>query len=222
MTMLSLKNVGKITGIVILITAILLSVAEKITAQEATSDSEVRERVRAKIKSLLTKPRAIVGTLSAITENSLQVESKTGDIMLASVSKETMYFRITKSKKTEIKFEELVLGEFVVIMGFEDENNVLSAARVIAYTTPPIVEKEAILGYIQSIAKDKIVLKQADKDTVWEVAVNKNTEITASGTKETKKIKLQELAPNNKIIVIGVIEEENKQKLDASRLHRLE
>lgn len=191
--------------------------------QESTlpgSESEVvRKKVREKIENLLNKPRAIVGTLSAITDSSLQIETRTGDVLLASTEPNTVYFRISKSRRTKITFKELVLKDFIIAMGFQDRQNVLRVLRIITYDTPPIVEKKVIMGTIDKKTSTKMFVRELNSDKTWEITISKKTKITAS--EQSKKVKLTDLRLGDKIIVVGIPSPDLATKLEATRVHRL-
>lgn len=158
----------------------MLYVVSPTLAQEGNESTEgaqsvreaIRKRVEEKLEQLSKSPRAVVGELKEVTDTTLNITTKNGEV-LAATNEDTKYFRVTKGKQAAVKFEDLVLNNFIVVMGYVNGNNVLDARRVISYDTSPLVEKKAVYGVVRTNMTGSlgvqtstgIVTVQTDNDT---------------------------------------------------------
>lgn len=199
---------------------------EAILSSEATPSSEekarqileaVRERIRE--RQLTAQRRAYVGTLKSIADTTLILECKDG-IKQAEVSTEAAIIRISAKTKKEIKFEDLVLGDLTIAMGYLDDNEVLEAKRVIIQEKPEEVKRKAIYGLVEKVDVEEkaITIKGFKKEEIWSLKITSKTEITKKIEDEIEKIKLQEIEPGDRLIAIGTPEEE-ENLLTTHRIH---
>lgn len=197
-----------------------------VVAQEDASGL-VREKVREKVENLLRKPRAVVGELTEITDTTLEIRTRGGNLEMAATNENTSYVRVVRGRRTEIKFEDLVLGDFTVAMGYRNGNEVLEAERVITYAESPLAEKRAVYGVVQDNTSGDITIRHPQTEEVASVLATSNTQITkkgGSGFDEINefvfiKIEVSEIEIGNRIIAAG---EPNKTgSIEAGRIHLL-
>ncbi|MDO8599895.1 MAG: hypothetical protein Q7R44_00585, partial [bacterium] len=116
----------------------------------STSSSSIRDKVREAIENLTNKPRAVLGNLEQISDTTLQIKDDDGKLKQVATTIDTKYAKISKAgKKTEIKFTDLALGDFVAALGFKNGNDILEAKRVIIYEEKPTLGREAVFGDVQ-------------------------------------------------------------------------
>lgn len=186
----------------------VFALSENESTEGAQSVREaIRKRVEEKLAKLSKSPKAVVGELKEVTDTTLNITTKNGEI-LAATNEDTKYFRVTKGKQVAVKFEDLVLNDFIVAMGYKNGNNVLDAKRVISYNVSPLVEKKAIYGVVRTNMNgslgvqtssglvtvqtddDTKVTKKADGSKLEEVDVeeiNLGDKILATATPNSKK-----------------------------------
>lgn len=189
--------------------------------QEATPSSEekvrqILEAVKERIRERQLEPRrkAYVGTLKTIADSTLILETKNG-VKQAKVSTEAAILRLDEKVKKEVKFEDLVIGELTIAMGYLGENEVLEAKRILVSETPPEEDKrEALLGIVEEVdlKKKTILVKPLKKESVWTLKITKKTEIA--------KKEFEEIEPGDRLVAAGAPEEE-ENLLATNRVHIL-
>lgn len=190
-------------------------------AQEATPGAadSIRERVREKVESIIRQPRALVGTLTEITDSTLQIKTKAGEIALASTDEETSFVRLVRGRRSQVSFEDLVLGDFTVVMGFRNGNDVLEARRIITYDTSPLVERRAVFGVVQGNEAGTLTLQLPKTAEVWTVETDRDTTITKKGVDGFEEIDVDEVQVGDKLVAAGIPDEDEENTLLAGRIH---
>lgn len=189
-------------------------------ATPGAADS-IRERVREKVETILKQPRALVGTLVEITDSTLQIQTRNEEIAFASTSQQSSFLRVVGARRNEIEFDELVLGDFIVAMGFRNGNDVLEAQRVITYDRTPITARRAVFGVVQGNVRGTLTLQHPKTAEVWTVETSRDTEITRKGPEGFQEIDIDEVQVGDRLIAAGVLDEEVENTLTAGRIHIL-
>lgn len=184
---------------------------------EDASASSIRDLVREKVKEKLDitnkKPKAVAGKLKQITDLNIEIISTDNKTSFASVSEDTLYFRVTNGKKKEIKFEELALDDFVVAMGYKNSKDVLETKRLVAYDKTPEAVKSVMQGKVKTATKSLITI--SDKaGRIWKIKVSGKTEI--SSRDEAEDTKITDVGENDSIIVVGTV---TGDTLNTTRIH---
>lgn len=96
----------------------------------------VKKRIQGLIEEQATRKTQSLayGKLASIVTNTLSIETDNG-VKLASTSAETSYIRLPGS--TKISHEDLAIDEYIVAIGPENDNQVISALKVLSQKTPP-------------------------------------------------------------------------------------
>lgn len=129
-------------------------------AQVATDEgSSVLQKVRDKVTALKKNPKAYIGTITDKTDTSIQLKGLNGKIELVAVSDLTNYSKINKTE-TEIKFTDIAIGDFVLVLGTLANSDVLNAQNVILSTNPPD-DRKVVVGNVKSIVKKQITINSS-------------------------------------------------------------
>jgi len=161
--------------------------------QEATNS--VRKKVQQKLEAAISKPKAYLGTVTDITENTIQIKSTKDEIQQVSVVAEETDFIKTGKTKQAVKYSDVAIGDFVIAMGFINEDGVLDAKRVLLTQPAEPVRRKAIYVEIVAIDGKTVTLKVGDEGQ-W----------TAKFGKKWVGPELNELSEGLKVIVAGVTE----------------
>lgn len=156
-------------------------------ATASTASDSIREKVQQKVDEALKKPKAFIGTITDISENTLQIKTDTGEIKQSSVTSDTVFVKIDKTTK-EIKLSDVAIGDFIVAMGLKNGDEVLEAKRILI--TAPITEPK------RSISMGKGADITAAKNTLFYLF------------KEDKLTKSKAASLENESKIIYVSEEE--------------
>lgn len=192
---------------------------EQSQAATKSATDEVRERVRQKIENLVKKPRAVVGTLSEVTDSTLQVTNKAGKEDMVATTKDTRYVRAAGGKRSDVKFEDLVIGDFIVAMGFRNGNNILEARRVIAYDKSPIAQRRAVYGIVKENTKGALVVEHPKTKEVWAITTDKKTVITKKTDGKIQEVDIKDVQAGDRITAAGVPDPKKEKTLVTRRIH---
>jgi hypothetical protein len=182
-------------------------VSETTSKEEATQEAEaVAEKVQQKIEEARNKPKAYLGTITDIAENTIQIKSIAGEILQVSVTQATSFVKVGKTKQA-IKYEDAAIGDFMVAMGFRGTNDVLNAERVLLTTAPEPLKRRAVLGDITKAKLGEVTLTPSLGDE-FVIKPAKNIRVTVTEGEEISIIKFSNIEEGARIIVVGAVEDE--------------
>ena len=209
------NNIIKVLAIVILnlfVSCYLLLVTSHVSAQDSTpsatstESSSIREKVREAIQSLTHKPKAVLGNLEQITDQTLQIKDDGGKISQVATTGETTYSKInTEGKKTEIKFTDLVIGNYIAALGYKNGNDILESKRVLVYDEKPKLGRQSMYGTVVETSKNTIKLKHIKLTETWSIEVDKDTIFTKRINNKLEEIEFSDLEIGDKIVVAGIL-----------------
>lgn len=191
------------------------------TATVSGAKTSVREKVRQTIENLIKKPKAAIGTLNQIADTSLEVKTKNGKIEMIATNASTTYARITKNKKADIKFEELVIGDYTVALGAKNSNGIVEAKRILTYDKEPILTTRAVFGLVEENNKGKISIKHPKNGKAWTIQTSKKTNLTGKGFDGSAKLNIKDIEAGDRIVVIGTPDGKLDSTINAARIHIL-
>lgn len=183
--------------------------------------TSVREKVRQTIENLIKKPRAIVGNLNQITDTTLEIKTNNGKVSMIATNKDTKYVRFAKGKKTDIKFEDLVIGDFTVALGSRNENEILEAKRVLTYDKLPFAnaKRQSVFGIVQENNKGRLVIKHPKKDQAWTIDTSNKTKVTEKVDGKIQVVDVADLEVGSKIAAIGLPSGKEPNTIAAKIIH---
>lgn len=151
--------------ILLFFTLIYFKTSINTSAETATDESNVLEKVKEKVESIRQNPKAYIGSVTDKTSDTLQIKNLDGKIDSISVSDNTTFKNTTKPG-VEIKFTDIALGDYVAAMGTGDISNHLEARKI--FIVAPVVEPERkiIFGSIKSLNKKYFDIEDSDKTTM--------------------------------------------------------
>lgn len=126
------------------------------TDQNSTPSADsIRQKVQEKLSQVESNPIATLGTITDLTDNTIQIKTQAGEIQLVSLDKiNTTFIKTTKDVIKEIKFSDLAIGDFIVAMGTKNGNGILQAKRVLI--TDPLKETTRNVVFGQVLVTDKL------------------------------------------------------------------
>lgn len=190
--------------------------AQSPTPEEGTAtppvqvQDEIKEQVQQRIEGIrqAVKKRAFWGTLKEITNSTLVLDSPRGERRVLT-DKDTKFFG---AGKEQIKFEDLEIDNFIIAMGYLNENGTLTAKRIIALKTPPkpAIKRHAVYGKVSDIDEDDkiLTLSHLKTETTFKVQVVSSTIITKKVEGEMKKVVFGAIEIGDRIVAIGTREKE--------------
>ena len=124
-----------------------------------------------KFEDQTKKSKAYVGTVTDITNSTIQIKGATGEILQAGVTGETKYINLLK-KSVVVKNTDLAIGDYVVAMGLINGNKVLSTKRILITSELVDDKRQIVWGKLTEITKKKLVLTKNDGE-IFEISLPK-------------------------------------------------
>lgn len=180
-----------------------------ILAQESATDSAVTENLKKRLQeslgteesSPISLARGYVGMVKDIIKSTVIMEDKDGkkDILL---SADTVILRAPGN--TVIKPENIRIDDYIIAMGYPDENEILSGRRVIVSVDPIAPPpKTSGLGTIVKMTKSTITMNVNQTETT--LALTSKTIVKSAGG----TIALADLEIGDTLIYTALLDKEN-------------
>jgi len=159
---------------------------EKENEKESSDEGEsIREKVQQKLDATVKKSIAYAGSVTDISQGSIQIKSEDNGIQQIA----------TNSDTENASDNEIAIGDYIVAMGFVNGNKVLDAKRVLI-TKEPENNYRAIYLNINSIKGKEI-----------ETIDTQNKEYLLKFPKTWQGPEISELEEGMKIIVTGILDD---------------
>ena len=178
--------------------ALIFSDNKVFLSEETTSSADILEKVKEKVRETKANPKALLGVITDKTESSLQIKNEQGEIRLISINSKTTNYANLEKKNTNITYSDLAIGDFIIALGFVDENKILDAKRILITKPQQKIAREVFAGRVVSIIKKKITIELKDK-----------TLKTATFPIRWKGPEINEVAKADKIIIVTVPDDKN-------------
>lgn len=189
---------------------LFLFVAVPVSAQSPTTNGNIRDKVQQKLAASSKIPSSYIGSVTDISESTLQIDKfdiakqtgDSGEIEQVETSEATKFVNIGKTTKT-ISFSDIAIGDFIVAMGYKNENGVLESKRILVIEPLKPSTRKSYFGEVVSATKNKITLKVDDSEKTFNIT--KNTDLIDYASNE--EIKLTDFEESDNIIVVSTDDE---------------
>lgn len=179
----------------------VLSVFAVKAQTNATTEAQLlQDKIEEKLNIAKLDAKAYIGLITDKTEDSLQIKNDMEEIILVSVNENQTDFVKVEKQTTSAKYSDVAIGDYIIAMGFVNQEDVLSAKRIIITTEIKKPDREIFIGNILSIENKIVKAKFA------------NEEFQLSFPKRWDGPEIKELKSDDKITVVGV-KEGNKLNL---------
>jgi hypothetical protein len=169
----------------------------------ATGSPDIKEKIEERIQKVLTtnlqQKRAFAGEITDIN-TVIELKTREGD-------KQTMIDNASffGSNGGKIKLEDLEIGNYIIAMGYLNENGVLDGRRIVVSSKPKDFSRQVIFGKVTDLSSDGervLTVKNPKNENVYEIAVNNQTVITQILQDQSENVDFDQIKKDNYIIVI--------------------
>ena len=144
------------------------------TENNATDEASVESKVSQKVAQASIRPKAYLGTVTDITNTTIQIKNIESQIEQISVADPDIDVVDIKGKNNkQVNLTDIAIGDFIVAMGYVNGNQVLDSQRILI--TDPFTEN--------SISVNLARVKGETKTTLTVEDVGKNEESTLTSGK---------------------------------------
>lgn len=183
-------------------------------APSQTATDSVRGKVEEQIRQAKASPTSYMGTVTDITEGTIQLKSPDGQIRQISTSSDTSSVKIG-SKTQEIKLSDIAIGDYIVAMGFKNGNGVLDAKRILVITPPEKPATSAIYVKVISNSKNTISAETIKGQEAKSIVAAKGASISLNDKDGSSRIKFSDIGEGDILLAVG---EPAKDKFEARSL----
>ena len=210
----------------LIISLFVFSFVPAVFGQSPTPDEkvkEIRDAVKEKVREKLEETqegqkKAFVGEIAEVSNSTLTLETRSGEQQVE-VDEEAI---IIGKNRSEIDFEDLEIGNYVIAMGYLDENEVLQTKRVAVTEKLKVLTQQVAAGKVTDISADEniITVKNEKKGVIYTVEATTKTTITQkTNDGEAEKIKFSEIEENDWLVAIGTSTENEEKIITAKLIH---
>jgi hypothetical protein len=185
-------------------------------AQEVDEPNQTRERVLQRVNQIRQNPKAVLGTVTDKTETTLQVQPEKGNIQFISINGGTSYSRVD-TKVSEIKYDDIGIGDFIAALGQKDANEVLVAKKILLSPRPETPKIKPFLCTVTDTGRNSIDI--TSNQEIYTVRIGTNTRLTTGPVDKPRTIRLTTVEEDDKCVVFGSVD---GKTIDTRRVHILE
>lgn len=151
--------------------------------------------------------QAIMGTVTDIAEDSIQIRTSGGEIEQLSLSPDTTYASTLDDATKELEFKDLAIGDLIAALGTKRQEGLFVIGRILVTTEPKKPEIEAITGTIKTLSSKEFIVETSGGD---EVSIDATGNVSVFGESDDglSSVRLSTTEAGNAIIVIGNFDEE--------------
>lgn len=150
-----------------------------------------------------TPPKAYLGTVTDITDSTIQIKSTDSQIQQIATNKlDVTVINTTGTTNKTVKITDIAIGDFIIAMGHVNGKEVLDTQRILI--TDSTAEPKISLSLVKVSEITKNSLKAVSLSDSKEVTVtpDKNTTLTSYLENKVKTIKLADIEVDDLLIIV--------------------
>lgn len=173
------------------------------TTEDASQTASVKEKVDQELANTLDKPKAYIGTVTDITDSTIEIKTTASEIKQISVGTDTTsVVNSTGTTTKNVKVADIAIGDFIVAMGYINGNSVLISQRILI--TNAVVEPNITItqAKVSEITKKTISLNKIPSNTEDVIQPGTKTGFQLFKDQKLKNISLSDIEKDDIIIYI--------------------
>jgi len=169
----------------------------------ASETSDIRAKVAQDVANTLSRPKAYIGTVTDITDSTIQIKTTASEIKQISATADgTTVINSTGTTSKAVKTTDIAIGDFIVAMGYIDGNSVLDAQRILitdSITEPKITVSEA---KVKSATRNALIINAVSGNKEDSVVPDVNTDIEAVKDGKSASARFSSISADDIIIYV--------------------
>ena len=127
---------------------------------------------------------------------------------------------LVDEKRKEIEIEDLEIGQFVIAMGYLEDEDILSAKRVVSIPEPQPVKREIAVGTVTDISEeDVLTVKNESKGITYTIEITKKTKIAKRAEDKIDEAEFSDIGLGDFLVTVGTPEENEEKIITAKIIH---
>ncbi len=170
-------------------------------SSNASDEASIRQKVQEKVEAALNRPKAYIGTVTDITDSTIQIKTQKGEIRQISTSADSTAVVKGSVNTKSVKLTDIAIGDFVAAMGYINSGSVLSAQRILI--TDAVIEfnTRVVMADITAVTKDITTTSKVDGASS-KVTPDKKTLIYDFTADKPGKIKQTDLSKDQTVVYV--------------------
>jgi hypothetical protein len=173
------------------------------TPETSTSEADMARAVALKIAQAEKLPKAYIGTVTDITDATIQIKNTDSQIQQIDTNKlDVAVVNTTGTTNKAVKLTDIAIGDFIIAMGYVDGNDVLDVQRILIadlLTEPKI---EVSMQKVSDVAKKTVTFEPKGDEEALVITPDNNTDIESFLDGKIKNVALSFLSTSNYVIVV--------------------
>ena len=171
------------------------------TLTNATSDAAIAAGVAGKVAAALNQPKAYLGTVTDIADSTIQIKSLESQIEQIDISGTGISVVNTKdSDNKTVKLTDIGIGDFIVAMGYINQNSVLAAQRILV--TNPVLTPEinVSIGKVTDVSQKTLTVSDVKSGSNSTLTPDIHTDLESYTAGKATAIKIAGIAGGDTVI----------------------
>lgn len=190
------------------------------SAFEEESEAEtLEEKIQEKLDSASHRAVAYIGTVTDISEETIQIKDRDGEILQVAINSEVDFVNSTTTTTKAVEFEDVAIGDFIIAMGYINGQEVLDAQRIVITTAPSETKKEAVLADVVKRDNQDFVVRNRQSNEEIIIETDRQTVFSTFDEEgQFAKSSLSQVEEGSLLILVGTISDNT---LSARSIHLL-
>lgn len=174
------------------------------TPESATSESDISKDVANKVNASANPPKAYLGTVTDITDSTIQIKSTDSKIQQIATNKyDVTVVNTTGTTNKTVKLTDVAIGDFIIAMGYVDGNDVLDTQRILVSDSATESKIGPSLLKVTEVSSKSIVAVGVNDGKEVTITPAKNTTLESFLDNKTKAIKIANIKADDLLIVVS-------------------
>jgi hypothetical protein len=174
----------------------------------ASGTADIRQKVAEDVANTLNRPKAYIGTVTDITDSTIQIKTTESQIEQISVSADkTSVVNSTGTTSKTVKITDIAIGDFIVAMGYVDGNSVLAAQRILITDLIAKPKIDVFEAKVTSATKKALTVNKLADNSPDTVQPGTKTDIEAVKNGKSVSTKFGSIVAGGTIIYVVITDD---------------
>jgi len=170
-----------------------------------------KEKVKGENNTQVGEKKGFFGEINSIDELNLTITTNNGKKKISIASDSA----IIGQNGQKIKSEDLEKDDFIVAMGYIDENLDLEVKRLVVDQQPEKSEKQVVNGLITDISAEEEIftVKNEKNNIIYTIMIDNNTDLQRQ---DSQKVKFEDFQIGEYLVAIGTTSKNEEKIINAT------